>query len=68
MPVFILALGGLVVIYYGWGLLFLLLIWLGRKHPPPLDDFTPLDNRRKILAYIMFVVFFLSFTPTPFKF
>jgi membrane-associated protease RseP (regulator of RpoE activity) len=68
MPLFLAALGILTVIYYGWGLLFLLLLWLGRKHPPPLDDFTPLDKRRKIIAYFMFVIFILTFTPRPFIF
>ncbi|MBN1480927.1 site-2 protease family protein [candidate division KSB1 bacterium] len=68
MPLFILALGGLTVIYYGWALLFVLLLLLGRKHPPPLDDTTPLDPGRKILGYIMFIIFVTCFSPTPFKF
>ena len=68
MPLFILALGGLAAIYYGWALLFVLLLLLGRKHPPPLDDVTPLDRKRKILAFIMLFIFVTSFTPTPFKF
>lgn len=68
MPLFMLALGGLTVIYYGWALLFILLLLLGRKHPPPVDDFTPLDTKRKVLAYVMFFIFVTSFSPTPFKF
>lgn len=68
MPIFIVALGGLTIIYFGWALLFLLLLWFGRKHPPPMDDYTPLDNKRRILAYLMFVVFLLTFTPKPFIF
>jgi hypothetical protein len=31
-----------------------------------LDDETPLDGRRKLIGGIMFLAFFLSFTPTPF--
>ncbi len=68
MPLFLVVLGGLTIIYLGWALFFVLLLWLGRTHPPPLDDFTPLDNRRKVLAYLMFIIFLLTFTPTPFEF
>ncbi|MBN1559236.1 site-2 protease family protein [candidate division KSB1 bacterium] len=67
MPLFIVALAGLTAIYSGWALLFVLLL-LGRKHPPPLDDVTPLDRKRKFLAVIMFIIFVTCFTPIPFKF
>ncbi|MBD3288136.1 site-2 protease family protein [candidate division KSB1 bacterium] len=53
--------------YPGWLLLIILLIWFGFRHPPPLDDFTKLDTRRRVLGYIIFVIFLLSFTPVPFK-
>jgi len=65
---FIGALGILTIIYPGWGLLFILLLVFGRRHPAPLDDFTPLDKRRKILGYITILIFITSFTPIPFKF
>ncbi len=68
MPLFLVAFGILTIIYYGWGLLFILLLLLGRRHPPPIDDFTPLDLKRKILAYIIFFIFVTSFTPMPFIF
>jgi len=50
----------------GWMLLLVLIILFGFRHPPPLDDETPLDGRRKLLGGVMFLAFFLSFTPTPF--
>lgn len=68
MPFFLVAFAILTVVYYGWALLFILLLLVGRKHPPPIDDFTPLDRKRKILAYIMFFIFVISFTPKPFNF
>ncbi len=68
MPLFLVAFGVLTIIYYGWALLFILLLLLGRRHPPPIDDYTPLDLKRKILAYIIFFIFVTSFTPMPFIF
>ena len=50
----------------GWLLLVVLILLFGFKHPPPLDDTTPLDNTRKIIGIITLVVFVLSFTPVPF--
>ncbi len=55
------------LVYWGWLLLILLLIWLGYRHPPPLDDFTPLDLKRRVLGVFTFLIFVVSFTPAPFK-
>ena len=68
MPLFLIAFGTLTAIYYGWALLFVLLLLFGRKHPPPLDDFSLLGAKRTILAYIMLFIFVTSFTPKPFVF
>ena len=61
------ALGVAVINYPGWGLLFLILLIWGRKHPPPADDFTPLDIKRRLLAVLVFIIFIISFIPEPFK-
>lgn len=46
--------------WYIWiGLLFL----FGRGHPPPLDDVTPLDPRRRFIAILSLALFFVLFTP-----
>jgi membrane-associated protease RseP (regulator of RpoE activity) len=57
-----------ITIFYnpGWLLLLILFILFGFRHPPPLDDQTPLDGKRKLLGGIAFLFFFLSFTPSPF--
>ena len=57
-----------ITIFYnpGWILLLILFIIFGFRHPAPLDDFTPLDGKRKLLGAIAFLAFFLSFTPAPF--
>jgi membrane-associated protease RseP (regulator of RpoE activity) len=50
----------------GWLLLVIILLFIGYKHPPPLDDITPLDWRRKAVGVFAFVIFFTAFTPIPF--
>ncbi len=55
-------------LYYnpGWLALILLLLIFGMRHPQPFDAETPLDRPRKLLAFVMLIVFVLSFTPAPF--
>lgn len=62
------ALMGIVVFPFfpGWFPFILLLIWFGYRHPPTADHFTPLDSKRRALAYLAFVIFIVSFTPIPF--
>ncbi len=57
-----------ITIFYnpGWFLLLILIILFGFKHPAPMDDWTPLDTKRKVIGTIAFLAFFLSFTPAPF--
>jgi membrane-associated protease RseP (regulator of RpoE activity) len=50
----------------GWLLLVIILFFIGYKHPPPLDDITPLDWRRKVVGVFAFVIFFTAFTAVPF--
>jgi membrane-associated protease RseP (regulator of RpoE activity) len=62
------ALMGIVVfpLFPGWFPFILLLLWFGYRHPPTMDYFTPLDSRRRMIAYLAFIIFILSFTPIPF--
>jgi membrane-associated protease RseP (regulator of RpoE activity) len=57
-----------ITVFYnpGWLLLLILIILFGFRHPPPMDDQTPLDWKRKFIGGIIFLAFFLSFTPVPF--
>ncbi|HVP79036.1 MAG TPA: site-2 protease family protein [Thermodesulfobacteriota bacterium] len=57
-----------ITVFYnpGWFLLLILIILFGFRHPAPLDDETPLGWKRKLLGGVVFLAFFLSFTPTPF--
>jgi membrane-associated protease RseP (regulator of RpoE activity) len=51
--------------YYGWFFWALILFFLGFKHPPTLDDDLELGRRRKILAFVAFLILILTFTPKP---
>ena len=57
-----------IFIFYSiaWFLLLILMILLGFKHPPPLDDQTPLGTTRTLLGGMAFLILVLSFTPAPF--
>lgn len=57
---------GLSLLWPGWFLWALLIFAFGLKHPPPLDDITPLDKKRKVLALVALIIFILTFVPIPF--
>jgi membrane-associated protease RseP (regulator of RpoE activity) len=40
---------------------------LGMKHPPPVDPYTPLDERGRKIGWFALLLFVLSFTPLPFR-
>lgn len=52
--------------YPGW-LMFALFIFflLGLKHPPPLNDFTKLDTKRKVVGVFAILMLFSCFHPVP---
>ena len=57
-----------ITVFYnpGWFILLVLIILFGFRHPPPIDDITPLDWKRKLMGGLVFLAFLLSFTPAPF--
>ena len=54
-------------VWSGWWLWALLLYFLGRAYAEPLDQITPLDQKRKILGIIAIIVFLLTFVPVPLR-
>jgi len=64
IPVLI-ALG--VLFWPGWLVWGLLLIFLGRKHPPVVLPFITLDAHRRRIGWISLGVFILTFMPVPFS-
>ncbi|MEQ8677086.1 MAG: site-2 protease family protein [Aggregatilineales bacterium] len=62
----IVILGGLVLLTNNALIVMLvLLVLLGRVHATPLDDITPLDFRRKVIAVLTLLVFVFVFVPIP---
>ena len=53
--------------WVGWFLLAFLILFLGMRHPQIEDETEPLSQRRKIIAYVIILIFILSFVPDPIK-
>ena len=51
--------------YPGWILFAALVLFLGAKHPPPLNDISKLDMKRKGVGIAAFVVLVIAFVPVP---
>ena len=51
--------------WYGWLLWALIGLFMKVRHPKTLNDYTPLDTRRKLIGYVCLLIFFISFIPIP---
>lgn len=51
--------------WQGWLVFGLLALFLGLRHPPPLDPYTPLDRSGRIIGWAAVILFFLTFVPVP---
>ncbi len=52
--------------YIGWIFFGFLILMLGARHPPPLNDLTRLDPVRKLVGVGAVAILFLTFVPVPF--
>jgi membrane-associated protease RseP (regulator of RpoE activity) len=56
----------------GWNsvaiMMFVMALLFGVRHPHIIDEDTPLDGRRKVVAFLALVIFLISFTPVPIQF
>jgi hypothetical protein len=62
------AVAGLVYLalrFQSWMLMAVFILLMGVHHPPPLNDRTGLDVKRRVLAGVVLVVFLLTFVPRP---
>lgn len=57
-----------ILYWQGWLTWSLLVLFMGLKHPPPLNDLTLLDEGRQRLGVFMAILFFTLITPSPFSF
>ena len=53
--------------YFGWVIFGFLILMLGVRHPPPLNDLTRLDPLRKLVGVGAVAVLVLTFVPIPFS-
>ncbi len=54
-----------IFVWQGWLVFGALTLLLGLKHPPPLDQYTPLDRSARITGWASIVLFILTFVPAP---
>jgi membrane-associated protease RseP (regulator of RpoE activity) len=65
-PYILIGLLALGLVWNGWWIWAILLLWLGRVHAEPLDQITPLDLNRRAIAVLVILIFILTFSPVPF--
>ncbi len=66
LPFILIVMIALCFVSLSWVLPTFLIFLLGRYHAEPLDQITPLDRKRKALAILCVVIFFLVIMPVPF--
>ncbi len=64
-PVILIVLIGLGFFWSGWFIWAALIFFFGRVYAEPLDQITPIDAPRKLLAVVGLLIFLLTFTPIP---
>jgi membrane-associated protease RseP (regulator of RpoE activity) len=52
-------------VFTGWAVMAILVLFLGVRHPPPLNDRTELDDRRRIIGFLVAAILVLCFVPIP---
>ena len=65
MAVFVTLIPLGIFVWPGWIVFGALTLLLGLKHPPPLDEFTPLDRSARLTGYAAIALFVLTFVPAP---
>jgi Zn-dependent protease len=58
-----------IMIFTGWIFFAIIIVFLmGMLHPPPLNDATPLDMKRKLLFFVAVAILILCYIPYPIYF
>ncbi len=66
VPIILVATVLLGFFWSGWWLWAFIIFMLGRSHAEPLDQITQLDDKRKLLAGLLLVIFLLVLMPVPY--
>ena len=53
------------IYYFGWLLFAFLILFLGARHPPPLNDISKLDAKRIVAGIAAFAILIVAFVPIP---
>ncbi len=53
------------IFFIDWIIIAVLFLFLGFRHPPLIDPWTPLDKKRRTWAIVALIIFVLCFTPIP---
>jgi hypothetical protein len=56
---------GLGFFFPTWLFFAFIILMIGLRHPPPLNDLTPLAKRDKLLCMVAIFVFLMTFVPIP---
>lgn len=51
--------------FQGWIVMAILIVFLGLQHPPPLNDKSTLDPKRRWVAFFVLVLLIVTFVPYP---
>ena len=54
------------IFYWPWYIWMVFIFFIGLKHPRPINDKEPLDQKRRVLGILCLVIFVLTCTPQPF--
>lgn len=66
LPLWI-GLGFAGMVWTGWLLWCVIVLFMGLFHPPVRDETTPLDPGRRLLAWVALAIFVVSFMPVPLR-
>jgi membrane-associated protease RseP (regulator of RpoE activity) len=65
IPVILVVLAALGLFWTGWWLWAAIIYFVNRRPAELLDEITPLDSRRRVIAVTVLIIFFLVVTPIP---
>ena len=59
------AMIALSMFFFGWIILAIIVLFLGARHPPPLNDISPLGGKRGLVGVLTLAILLVGFVPQP---